>query len=136
MNEIQSLTQRAQHFCLLRFFHASFTKVTSRFTPKNPTMRLSLWDPGLGLLPKGISAIPFQAFDAKSEFEVLDLLSKKLAATSEGATGIEQPIAVVPSNEPTDLPMLDAATATAVPEPELEASECIAGQGPDSQYHH
>lgn len=92
--------------------------------------------PGLRSLPKGISAIPIQVFDAKSEFEVLNLLSKKLAATSGGATGKEQPIAVVPSDEPTDLPVLDAATATAVPEPELEAFECIAGQDPDSQSHH
>jgi len=97
-------------------------------------MRLSLKDPGLGSLPKGISAIPFQVFDAKSEFKVLNLLSKKLAATSEGATGKEQPAAAVPSNEPANLPMLDAATVTAMPEPALEAFECIAGQGPDSQY--
>ena len=99
-------------------------------------MLLSLRDPGLESLPKGISAIPFLLFDARSEFEVLGLLSKKLAATSEGATGKEQPVVAVPSNEPTNLPRLDAATATAVLEPALEASEYIAGQGPDSQYHH
>jgi hypothetical protein len=99
-------------------------------------MLLSLRDPGLGSLPKGISAIPFLMFDARSEFEVLDLLSKKLAATSEGVTGKEQPAAAKPSNEPTDLPRLDATIARAVPEPALEASECIAGQGPDSQYHY
>ena len=99
-------------------------------------MRLSEKDPELGSLLKGISAIPFQEFDAKSEFKVLNLLSKKLAATSEGATGKEQPIAAMPSNEPIDLPRLGAAIATAVPEPALEAFECIAGQGPDSQYHY
>ena len=136
MSEIRSLTQKVQHFCLLRFFHVSFTKVTSISTPRIPTMRLSEKDPELGSLPKGISAIPFQVLDAKSEFEVLDLLSKRLAATSEGATGKEQPVVAKPSNEPIDLPMLGDAIATAVPEPALEAFGCTAGQDPDSQYHH
>ena len=93
-------------------------------------MRLSLGQPGLGSLLMGTSAIPFLWFDAESKFEDLDLLSRKLAATSEGATGKEQPIAAMPSNEPIDLPRLDDAATKAEPEPALEASECIAGQGP------
>jgi hypothetical protein len=87
-------------------------------------------------LPKGISAIPSLVFDAKSKFEDLNLLSGKLAATSEGAIGREQPVAAMPSDEPADSPRLGDATARAVPEPALEASECIAGQGPDWQCRH
>jgi hypothetical protein len=93
-------------------------------------MRLSSRHPGVGS-PKGISAIPSLVFDAKSEFVDPDSLSGKLAATSEGATDIEQPVAAMPSDEPADSPRLNDATARAVPEPALEASECIAGQGPD-----
>ena len=94
-------------------------------------MRLSLRHPGPGSPPKGISPIPSLVFDAKYEFEGPDLLSGKLAATSEGAIGREQPVAAMPSDEPADSPRLDDVAATAVPVPALEASECIAGQGPD-----
>ena len=87
-------------------------------------------------LPKGISAIPSLVFDAKSKFVDLNLLSGKLAATSEGATDIEQPVAAMPSDEPADSPRLNDAAATAVPEPALVASECIAGQGPDWPSQH
>ena len=84
----------------------------------------------LGALPKGISATPLQELDAESEFEVPGLVSRKLAATDGGAIGKGQPAAAMQSDEPTDLPRLDATTATAVPEPALKASECIAGQDP------
>jgi len=99
-------------------------------------MRLSLAHPGPGSPPKGISAIPLLVFDAKSEFEELDSLSGKLAATSEGAIGREQPVITMPSDEPADSPRLDDAATTAVPEPTLAASECIAGQGPDLECRH
>jgi hypothetical protein len=75
-------------------------------------------------------------FDAKSEFEDPDLISWKLAATSEEVAGKEQPVAAMPSDEPADSPRLDDAAATAVPEPALEASEYITGQGPDWQCRH
>lgn len=87
-------------------------------------------------LPKGISAIPSLVFDAKSEFVDPDSLSGKLAATSEGATDIEQPVAAMPSDEPTDSPRLNDVAATAMPEPALKASECIAAPGPDWQCRH
>jgi hypothetical protein len=99
-------------------------------------MRLSLRHPGPGSPPKGISAIPLLVFDANSEFEDPDSLSGKLAATSEGAVGREQPVAAMPSDEPADSPRLDDVAATAVPEPALIASECIAGQGPDFECRH
>ena len=98
-------------------------------------MRLSSRHPGVGS-PKGISAIPLQVFDAKSEFVDPDLLSWKVAATNEGVISIEQPVAVMPSDEPADSPRLNDAAATAVPEPALVASECIAGQGPDWPSQH
>ena len=75
-------------------------------------------------------------FDAEYEFEGPDLLSGKLAATSEGVAGKEQPVITMPSDEPADSPRLDDAAATAVPEPALAASECIAGQGPDLESQH